>query len=405
MRGVRWTAIVALWAAALGSGVGAAGAQDQGRQKGPTVAQRSAASVGESSQVAQINNWTVGVAGGLMEGTFLRFVAEMAKVMDDGENLRVLPIVTYGAAENVRDLLYLKGIDIALTHADVFDAFKKEGKVNNIDRRINYIAQFYVGELHVYARPEIKRIEDLAGKKVGFNTKGAGPTVTGPILFERLGIKVEPQFVNNAIALEKMRTGEIAAILHTVAKPNDLFLKYKPEPGFHFLNVAYTDKFADYYLPSTIAHEDYPNLMQPGEKVETLGIPVVLAVYNWPAESDRYRRVARFIEYYFMRFERFKQPPFHTKWKEMNLAAKVPGWTRYRVAEEMLARLVPQQAPLPTPAPAPAAATSAGDPAVAQAFERFLQAQAGGRALSEQEREALFRAFQAWTQQQAKARQ
>jgi len=63
----------------------------------------------------------------------------------------------------------------------------------------------------------------------------------------------------------------------------------------------------------------------------------VLAVYNWPKNSDRYRRVERFIQYYFERFDKLKEPSFHPKWKEVNLAARVPGWNRYVAAEEALA--------------------------------------------------------------------
>jgi hypothetical protein len=44
--------------------------------------------------VQESNEWTVGIAGGLLEGTNIRFAAEMAKVLDDRPNLRVLPIVT-----------------------------------------------------------------------------------------------------------------------------------------------------------------------------------------------------------------------------------------------------------------------------------------------------------------------
>src|SRR5262249_45381190 len=155
----------------------------------------------------------------------IRFAAELAKALDDGDNLRILPIISYGVAENVNDLLYLHGVDIAITSSDALDAYKKSGEVRNIQQRINYVARLYTGELHVFARPEIRSLADLAGKKVGFNTKGAGPTTTGPIVFERLGIRVEPVFINNAIAIEKMKTGEIAAILHTVGKPNDFFSK------------------------------------------------------------------------------------------------------------------------------------------------------------------------------------
>ena len=49
----------------------------------------------------KLNAWTVGLAGGLLEGAPIRFAADIARVVDDGENLHVLPIVTRGPAENV----------------------------------------------------------------------------------------------------------------------------------------------------------------------------------------------------------------------------------------------------------------------------------------------------------------
>lgn len=193
----------------------------------------------EHGRAERINNWTVGVAGGLLEGTFIRFAAELAKVLDDGDNLRVLPLVTYGAAENVSDLLYLKGVDVAITDADVFAELKKEEKYKSIDKRVNYISEMYIAEFHVFARPEIKTLKDLDGKRVGFNTKGSAANITGKIVFDRRNIKVQPVFVNNAIGIEQMKTGDLAAIVHAVGKPNDLFAKLKPEPGFHFVPVEY----------------------------------------------------------------------------------------------------------------------------------------------------------------------
>ena len=49
------------------------------------------------------NTWTVGIAGGLIDGTYMRFADELGKVLDDGDNLRVLPMVSYGAASNLED--------------------------------------------------------------------------------------------------------------------------------------------------------------------------------------------------------------------------------------------------------------------------------------------------------------
>jgi hypothetical protein len=298
-----------------------------------------AAAAGEESKAAQLNNWTVGVVGGFFEGTFIRLAVELAKALDDGEKLRVLPIVSYGGNENINDLLYLKGVDIAITYTDTLGLYKKSGQVRNIEQRINYISELLVGELYVFARPEIKTLKDLHGKKVSLGIKGGSATTTGPILFERVGIHPEIIYISNTIALEKMKSGEVDAIVSTGGKPNDLFVKLKPEPGFHFLAVEWSDRFADYYLPCPLSHEDYPLLIPAGETVPTLCMQAVLAVYNFPRTSDRFRRVERFIEYYLERFDKLKQPSFQPKWREINLAANVPGWTRYWVATEKLAAL------------------------------------------------------------------
>jgi TRAP-type uncharacterized transport system substrate-binding protein len=329
-----------------------------------------AATEGEAENVTRVNSWTVGIAGGPIDGTFIRFAAELAKALDDGEQLRILPTVTYGAAENVADLLYLKGIDVAITHADVFAEFKKEHKYSNIEKRINYISEMYISEYHFYVRPEIKSLKDLDGKKVGLNVKGSSANMADKMIFERLGIKIEPVFVHHSQAIEQMKTGELAGLVHVVGKPVELFKKEPKDQGFHFLPLEYSDKFADYYLPTTLTSDDYPNLIKPGEKIDTIGVPVVLAVYNWPKGSDRLRRVERFIQYYFARFDTLKKPPYHPKWKEINLSAKVPGWNRFWVAEEAYARW--NSTPPDAQASSATLSAPAKDPQSENLYQEFL---------------------------------
>ncbi len=316
-----------------------ADAQDVRGVRPATPGRVTAESEGEGDKATLVNHWTVGLAGGQMEGTFVRFVVDLAKAFDDNENLRLLPMITYGATENVSDLLYLKGIDVAITHGDVFEEYKKKKNIGNINQRINYITPMYVSELYIVARPEIQSIKDLEGKTVSLGVKGAGQTVTGPIVFSRLGTNVNFIFMNNSIAYEKMKTGEIAALVHQGGKPNDFLNNMKGDTGFHLISIPYGDNFADYYVPTTVTSKDYPNLVKEGETVTTIGNLVVLAVYNWPANTDRARRVERFVEYLFTKFDKLKGPSFHPKWKEINLAGTVPGWTRYPVAERMLQKL------------------------------------------------------------------
>jgi TRAP-type uncharacterized transport system substrate-binding protein len=353
----------------------------------PASKPRSAAIPGETPAKVDRNAWTVGLAGGLLEGTFIRYAADIAKVLDDGDNLRVIPLVTFGAVGNVEDLLYLKGVDVAITQSDVLDHFRRELKISNIENRIHYISPLFRSEVHIYSRGEFNSLKELQGRKVAFNTRGSAANLTGQVVFQRLGIQVEPVFINNSLALERMRTGEISAVVHVVGKPNDLFARFKPEPGFHFLSIDDLSAFSDYYVPARLEPADYPNLIS-SDSIHTIAVPTVLAVFNWSTNSDRYRRVERFIQAYFAKFDKLQQPPFQPKWREINIAGTVPGWTRYHVAEDILTKTL--------------AAKEAGtETQLRTKFEAFLISRTAGRNVRGLaiERESLFKEFLEWQRQ------
>ena len=385
---VKWSVYLAM--SLLGSVATQAQAQQVApatRQSAPRQAQplpSKPTTADETTREARINNWTIGLAGGLLEGSFVRYAADLAKVLDDGDNLRVLPIVSYGAVGNVTDLVYLKGVDLAITYADVLDYFRTVDKIPNIDQRVQYVIPLFQGEVHIYARPEIKTLQDLSGKKVNFNTVGSAANYTGRIIFDRLGIAVERLFMNNALALDGMEKGEIAALIHVVAKPNDLFKQLKPSPGFHFLRVDFTDVFKDYYVPAELSAADYPQLVEKGEPVQTISVPAVLAVYNWRPESDRYRRCLRFVEYLFERFDQLRSPPYQPGWKETNLAGSIPGWKRFPAAQTLLDKAA-ERAKL-------------SRPGIDPQFARAQATKAAPGNVAEQER--LFQQFLEWSKQQ-----
>ena len=334
----------------------------------------------EEQTRARHNNWTIGIAGGLPEDSFALYAADLAKALDDGDNLRILPIMSYGATGNVMDLLYLNGVDVVMTYADALHHFKNVEKIPNLDRRLNYIIPMFQAEFHLLVRPEIKSMAELAGKKVGFDTLGSGANTTGGIVFDRLGVAVDKVFLNNALALAAMARGEIAGIVHTASKPNELFTKLHPELGFHFLPVEYSEKFHDYYVPAELTSAEYPNLIPDGRPIRTISVQAVLVVHNWPQDSDRYRRCARFVERLFARFDALRAAPFQPGWKEMNLAGTISGWTRFAPAQEILNKAMAQ---------------SSIDPAYARA--QAIRAAPTDRGAGQ---ERLFQEFMRWTKQQ-----
>jgi TRAP transporter TAXI family solute receptor len=338
------------------------------------------------------NAWTVGVAGGQLSGTYMTFANELAEVLDDGDNLRVLPIVTYGAASNMDDLLYLRNVDIAVTQSDVFDYFRNQRKVANLESRVNYIVRLPISEMHVLARNEITKLEDLKGKKVSFGPAGSASSLTGTIVFQRLGIQVEQVLYDNPTALQKLKTGELAALVRVIGKPIDFFAKIPANSGLHFVPIPFSKTFSDYYTLGEFTNKEYPSLVPEGQTVDTLAVPAVLAVFNWPKGSDRYRRVQKFTESLFTKWDKFREPPRHPKWRDVNLAATVPGWQRWSVADEMLRKIRPQEV----------------DPQIASSeFSAFLKStgSAGTANLTQEQREALFREFVQWREKQRNSAQ
>jgi TRAP-type uncharacterized transport system substrate-binding protein len=291
---------------------------------------------GEAQIRDRLNAGTIGLAGGLLEGAPIHFATEIARIVNDGGEMHVLPIVTRGPTENVNDLLYLRGIDAAIINSDSLEEYKSQ--VPQIQQRIAYLLSLFPSELHIFVRPEIRSLADLAGKKVNFNTQGTAAAYSGPLIFSRLGLAVEKMFIPHPVALEQMKRGEISGVVFVTSKPVDAFVKGKWEQGFKFLPVEFGPKFEDYYLPSYLDSTDYPNLIANGERIGTIAVPTILAAFNWRPGSTRYRGVARFVDELFSRVDKLKSPGFDPKWKDVNLAARVPGLERFQAAQEWLDR-------------------------------------------------------------------
>jgi TRAP-type uncharacterized transport system substrate-binding protein len=336
------------------------------------------------------NQWTVGLVGGLFEGTFMRFAEEIRKVIDEGDEMRLLPIVSRGSASNLEDLLYLRGVDIAVTQTDIFEYFRTQRKIPNLEQRVHYLLRFPVAEVQLIARKETTNIEQLRGKKVHFATAGGASTITGVIAFQRLGIEVEQVTGDITGGVDELVKGEVDAIMRVVQKPVGYLSRIPANLGLHMLSIPYSKKFTDLYALAEITNADYPNLVQPNERVDTIAVPSVLAVYNWPKTADRYRRVERFTQRLFANFDKLQNPPYHAKWKDVNLAASIPGWTRFSVAEAELQQYKRSRGIAEQPAD------------MELEFRTFVGnlTQRDGKTRSPAELQALFREFLQWRDRQ-----
>ena len=144
--------------------------------------------------------------------------------------------------------------------------------------------------------------------------------------------------MSQAEAFEKVKNGEIAATVLIAGKPVRSMSKLNSADGLHFVPVPYPPQLLADYYPSTLTHDDYPDVIAAGQSVDTISVGAVLIAYNWQkkANADRYRRVQRFVEAFFPKIAEFRKPPRHAKWREVNLATKLPGWSRFEAAQTWL---------------------------------------------------------------------
>jgi len=146
------------------------------------------------------------------------------------------------------------------------------------------------------------------------------------------------------------------------------------------------------YVPSRITAADYPRLVANEQSTDTIAVGTVLVAADLRNLSDRYRNIANFVDALFTNFQGLSTPGHHPKWREVNIAAELPGWTRHPAAQQWLQR----NAPVAVRAPAES---------LQVLFSRFIDERrqaSGGTAMSDAEKEALFRQFRAWQSGQAR---
>ena len=342
----------------------------------------------------RLNANTTTIISGTIGGTYVQIGADLASALDDGDNLRVLPIVGRGSVQSIADILYLKGVDIGIIRSDTLDYLEKKGFATGLKSQMSYITKLYNEEMHVVASKSVQKLSDLEGKTVAVDLPNGGTFITAITVFERLGIKPKFAYIEQRLAYEKLRKGEIDAMVAVQGVPSKFTTTIKDE-RFHLVPIEYAGPLQQDYLPSQLKAEDYPALIPAGQHIDTIAVPAILAAYNWSPGNERYRKVERFVQAFFDKFETLQKPPFHPKWKEVSLTANLQGWKRFPAAQAWLdAHAAPQP--------------QAASPDVRRKFDQFLATRASQTgttgATTPEQNEALFQQFLEW-QKAAAAKQ
>jgi TRAP transporter TAXI family solute receptor len=340
----------------------------------------------------RMNENVVTIMAGSSSGTDLAIVQDIADVLDDGDALRVVPMVGKGPAQNVKDVVFLRGVDMGVTQANILKHFAQTGEISpNLTSQIAYVAKLFNEEMHILVRSDVDDIRALAGKPVNFGASGSGTEITSRLIFEALGIGVQARHLPETEAIEQLKAGEIDAAIVVTGKPAPVLAALRDTKGLKLLAVPYAKQLEADYYPGTLTHEDYPALVPEGASVDTVAVCAVLVSFNWNGDHVRQRKIAKFIDRFFNKFDALTKSPHHPKWQEVNFAATLENWQRSPIAQKWIDR-------------AKASTTTAtADSGTRRSFDTFLaQSAPTGTPISEEERAVLFKAFLEWSKTQTR---
>ena len=363
----------------------AAAAAPRGKTDKPQVENPPPSQNLRESYRSRLNENVVTIMAGSPSGTDLSIATDIAQVVDDGDNLRVLPIVGRGVAQNVKDVMFLRGVDMGITQANVLKHYAKTGELgSDFMGQIVYVAKLFNEEVHIVVRPDVSDIKQLKGKVVNLGEPGSGTAITGRLLLDDLGIDVRETHLADADAIEKLKSGDIAAAMFMAGKPAPV-MTWLEGSGLKVLPIPYAKVLEDAYYPATLSHDDYPDLIAEGQSVDTVSVCAVLVAFNWSGDTVRYRKVAKFVNAFFSKFDELQKPPRHPKWRDVNFAATLEGWRRSPAAQAWINR-----------------AKQGTSTASKSNFDTFLAQNAGsnGAPVSDEQRAELFKAFLEWNKSQ-----
>lgn len=251
-----------------------------------------------------------------------------------GERIRLLAVADQGDVQPVRDLLRLRQIDLAIVSASTLNRLRDSGELGPLPSRIVYLWRMPDREVHVLAMHP-GSLADLAGKKVNVGPANSDAAVLMRRLFGALNLSVTEENLDPADAIEQMRSGNLAAMVLVTGKPAPLFQNLNWQDGFHLVPVDVPDPQEG--TKTQLSAADYPYLIAPDQPVQTLALPTALIARRTAENPVRGRLLNFFAETILSRVEDLLKPGRHPKWRELDLTAELPGWTRYAPVARWLA--------------------------------------------------------------------
>jgi hypothetical protein len=260
-------------------------------------------------------------------------VNELAERLRQIGRMRVLPIAGHGGAENVRDLLYLKGVDLAILNSDVLAYLDQARQYPDARRRLRYVTHLLDQKVYLLARKEFSTIEDLRGRRVFVPSRSSGSYTTAIALFGLLKIEVMLQWPGPDAVLGDAGFPDFDAALLLNSELARLRVGAQMREGFRLLPITLTRTLQQAYLPAVIEANEALGFALTERKLDTVAVSTLLTVFDWNASHGRFHNVKNFIAAFFKALPELRRQGSASVWQQLNINASPPGWTRHVAAD------------------------------------------------------------------------
>ena len=293
-------------------------------------------------------------------GPALRAMSELSLHLDKIGDMRVIPLMGYGGEANIRDLLKLRGADLALLNSDILAYLDQVKTYPEARARLRSVTELFDQKVYLVAGEGIGSLDQLAGRTVAA-LEGSGQ-VTAAALFGllKIPVKVLPQRTGQALSAA-MQNGADAVL----ALEQDL--AFLPSGGnLHLVPIPADNRLARAYRSSKIQPSESPGLPL-SAPVDTVKVATLLVTFDWKKPHARFPHVSRFVEKLFAALPKLRQDNPNSIWLETDVQATMPDWRRFAVADALRATVKVTRpegaeatlADRKTPAPAPAQSAAA----------------------------------------------
>ena len=188
-------------------------------------------------------------------------------------------------------------------------------------KRVPLIAPLSPETVEVVSSKDVKSLSDLAGKSVSFGDPDGTTGITAKLLFQRVGVTVNPVYEPLTDALAALAAGKRDAVVVLGGREAQALDGFGDGGRFHLVSIPWSHQLAQAYAPARVAASDRPNLVAANDSVETVAEPMALVALDAPAGSPRADALGRVARVFFDNYVSVLAEGRDQHWREVNLAA------------------------------------------------------------------------------------